>query len=350
MEHIRGILIFCSTRLFALKIILLSIIPLSLFAQESKLNFSKIDSADLWLSSQKRDSIYFKLLPVYRSTYKTHIRISFPGQIIDLYSKNQTFKGVLTTYLIEYDSKKTQYVYQKIDLDSTLCTKAALKLLSTGQDTIPTDTLIKSWNEMFFDCNGIEFEFKTGKKYTKQIYSCPWGQNDSAPYVHTILANYDTITKEFDLKAHYKTFTDYLPKGKTYSTNGFGSMYVFTQKEKKKWQKIKPYIEYLDSVEITLNKYLSDTLTKLFKAYNGLRCYDKFSLKFSKNNKLIKVTANSKFLNSEDRKDYHTGKKKIKEAFQHIQINFVHSKIAYWRELDYDGNKVFITDNYSKIE
>lgn len=339
--------------------ILLLFFSINALGQESKLRFSTIEDSATWSKTSRGDSNYLALPSIKYSKYKTYIRTSSPGQIIDLYSmNNMTFKGILTNYIIEYThtqtegeyTKTAQCIYEKIDLDSILCTTAALKLLATRQDTLPTDSLIKSWNKRFNDCNEIEFEFRVKGHYIKQTYSCPWGQNDSNPNVHTILANYDTITKEFNLQAHYDTFTSYLPKGKTYSRDGFIMMYVPTQRQNRQLQKNKPYIEYLDSVKITLNKYLSDTLTRLFKVYNGLSCDDQFSLKFSKNNKLIKITTNSKFSGSEDRKDYHTCKKKIKEAFHHIRINFIHSKIAYWRELRYDGNKVFITDNYYEIE
>ena len=90
-----------------------------------------------------------------------------------------------------------------------------------------------------------------------------------------------------------------------------------------------------------MNNYLTDTLTKIFKANrDSLSEYKNYYLKFSSKNKLIKITTHEGF---DDRKDFNKNRHKIIKAFKQVQIDFVHSKISYWKKLKYVGNTVNIS-------
>ena len=99
-------------------------------AQDGALHVVKLNEAYTWLTSTPAtlDSIYLGLDPTSSSSHRTFIRISFPGQVIDLISDNDSaFWGTLTQETTEYRSIKTEWgddsqpfqrLYQKEPLDT----------------------------------------------------------------------------------------------------------------------------------------------------------------------------------------------------------------------------------------
>jgi hypothetical protein len=69
-----------------------------------------------------------------------------------------------------------------------------------------------------------------------------------------------------------------------------------------------------------------------------------FFLKLSQKNKLIEITTNSDFLDFADRVNYNKCRRKIRKAFKHVRVDFVHSKVDYWKVLDYSDKKITIME------
>lgn len=327
----------------------------ALYSQEGKLKIVTEDPRYTWRTHSKSDldSFYFELPKVNKSHFSTHFRISFTGQIIDLYSNNNSeFKGSLTNIAItnkklnssegQEQKGKTQFIFQVKPIDKQILSQVANHILKSGQDSIPTDTLIKSWNKYFLHCNSIRFEFKINGEYSEQNFHCPWGQNDSLIYKKTIVSNYKYLLKELNLELLYRQFIDELPKGRSYSKDGYMWMYLMTERQLAYYQKIKPHRDYMVSVKDTLNKYLSDTLTKIFSKKGILNCYYQFFLNFSKNGELKKIRTNTTFADLEDRLDYYKCKRKIRKAFKKIRIDFIKPRSSFGKELNFIDNEVII--------
>jgi len=54
------------------------------------LQFKRIDTNYTWRKAtpEQIDSFYYNLMPIYRSHFQIHIRISLSGQIIDLFTND----------------------------------------------------------------------------------------------------------------------------------------------------------------------------------------------------------------------------------------------------------------------
>lgn len=184
-------------------------------------------------SAEQFDSFYFNLRPVQTTAFKSHFRISLIGQIIDLYSTdNLEYQGILTNYSIEYirikdqkgnydQSKELQYVFEQIDLEKSMVNKIVKRFIQSGLAKIPTDSLIESWQFNFLHCNSITFQFNINGQYLEKTFHCPWSQEDKIAYKSTILDNYQMLHSIFKLDSLYDTFEGNLPRGKTYSRDGY---------------------------------------------------------------------------------------------------------------------------------
>ncbi len=210
--------------------------PLDVSAQNEGLHTMKLNEAYTWRTSSQAilDSIYLGLDPVSSTSHRTFIRISFPGQIIDLVSHGDSaFLGTLTQETTEYrsvkaewgdDSQPFQRIYQREPIDTTTATALASQLLQSGQDTLATDSLVPGWAHRITDCWSMMYWFKIGERYVEQDFYCVHGQNDSLPEKRILISNYDRITQALHLKERYDAFTSSLPGG-TYSRDGFVMMW-----------------------------------------------------------------------------------------------------------------------------
>lgn len=244
--------------------------------QENGLRRKFIDENYSWKNStaEQLDSFYFDLQPIQTTKFKSHFRISLTGQTIDIYSSdNIKFQGKLTNYITEYitvkskdsdyhQSKENQYVIEQIDLEQSKVDKIVENLIKTGQTEIPTDTLISSWQRNFLHCNSLVFQFSFNGKYTKQIFHCPWGQKDSVEYKNIVLDNYQSLKSTFQLDSLYDIFEGKLPKGKTYSRDGYRMMSIMTDQQSESWKKSQPQRDFMKSVKDTVDNYLNSELKK----------------------------------------------------------------------------------------
>lgn len=330
------------------------IISIQLHGQVSNLRCSEIDS-------------FYHLLPVVKnSKFKIHIRVSLTGQTIDLYSNDKiSFQGTLTNNITEYKSVKTkggersessQVVYQTFQLDSTLSSEVATKILQSGQDNIPTDSLVKNWKKWYLHCGSIFFQFKENNNYIEQSFHCPWSQPDSVEFKKTIISNYKFLEDKLQLETRFGTFESLLPKGKTYSKDGYGIMYIMTNEQSKAWEKDRPKRDYLKSIKDTINDFLNNRLKEVRVDYGSKEspCFSA-TLKFNRKGKLKSVKTNKS-----DRPKIFDGlssyfeemieetkcKKSIKRIFENINLASFNTKYDIYRTFyDFsDGGWTIVDD------
>jgi len=346
---------------------------LTIFAsgQENGLRTKLIDENYTWrtVSAEQLDSFYFDLQPIQTTKFKSHFRISLTGQLIDFYSTdNSKYHGKLTNYSTEYISvkdknndydqrKEFQYVIEQIDLEQSKVDKIVEKLIKTGQPEIPTDTLIVSWQRIFLHCNGIVFQFNINGKYTKQIFHCPWGQKDSVEFKSIILDNYQTLKSTFQLDSLYDNFERKLPKGKTYSRDGYRMMYKMTDQQSENWKKSQSQKDVMKSVKDTVDSYLNSELKKQNIELNGINCFEDYRLTFGKNGKLKKISLSHynkpKLKNSlglgdylADKREIRKCRRKIKQIFSVIDLGFLKLETEIYRTLSFGlNNEVQLRDD-----
>jgi hypothetical protein len=146
-------------------------------------------------------------------------------------------------------------------------------------------------------------------------------------------------------KSNYRKFSSSLKPG-SYANGGGMVMTKLTPEQSAYYQRTKPFKDYLDSVRNRLNSYLSDTLTRLL-ANQGLHpSFCEIFLKFSTENKLLEVKTADQLTDSEDRKNFRLCKKWIIDAFRSIDINFVNSKLAYWKKVEIDNDGIIVSEPF----
>lgn len=324
--------------------VVITVFTISLCNGQTNKSFSG-DTAFLYKALYKDvDRLGVKYL--ISNTDKFHFRFWKNNQIIDIWSSDGiTYYGTAISYIKSYDSKrdskKEPKLFFKKDYIDTLTAKKSINLVQ-GISAIPTDKLIKGWVQ---GLDGIEYIMETSTPYVYSIrnYWTPTAQDSSllqAKQIQTFIQRLDTLLQ---LKNKFKAFFNDLKPG-AYS-DGSRVWIKLTNKQREYFNRAKPYRDYLNSINDTLNHYLSDTLTRIFQKYGELKCYDEFSLIFSKDNKLMKVTTNSKLNDKEDRQEFRVCKKKIEAAFRLISIDFVHSKVNYLRELSFTEGKATVRSN-----
>src|SRR5690349_2005491 len=92
-----------------LSILIFTSLSLSVPGQDTGLQTKLIDEAYTWskVTGEQLDSFYFGLQPLQSTKYKSHIRISLTGQLIDFFSSDDTnYFGTLTNYITEYKTVK----------------------------------------------------------------------------------------------------------------------------------------------------------------------------------------------------------------------------------------------------
>lgn len=317
------------------------ICTVSIYGQE--LQFKQIDTCKSIFSKQQYDSIYYDLTPIQSSSYQIHFRISLPGQIIDLFSNDgKNYQGLITNHTIEYGYQKAkkhaqaeivkkQIVFEKSSILKSNVDSIINTIINSKQNEIPTDTLIPNWYFMIFDCASLNFEFKKGNVYNSQRFFCPWSQNDSIAFKHTIIENYNTIREVLQLDSLYDSFTQKLPKGITYSFDGYMMMYISTDQETENWEKYKPKRNYLKTIKDTVDNYINHNLDSIQTTWDQdeIKCYGSYFLTFGRNGKLkeiwihpisqMKISDGISFY-IEDKIEIHRCKKNIKRIFKQVDL------------------------------
>ena len=345
----------------SLSTIFFLLLTICVCGQENGLRTKLIDENYSWRNktAEQLDSFYFDLQPIQTTKFKSHFRISLTGQTIDFYSSdNLKFHGKLTNFITEYitvkskdsdydQGKEYQYVIEQISLENTAVNKFVEGLKKTGQLEIPTDTLIPSWQRNFLHCNSLVFQFNINGKYTKQIFHCPWGQKDSVEFKSIILDNYETLKSTFQLDSIYDSFEGKLPKGKTYSRDGYRMMYKMTDQQSENWKKGQTQRDFMKSVKDTIDSYINSELQKQDIKLSGIDCFEDYRLTFGKNGKLKKVTLSDydkptlkKSLGLgdylADKKEIRKCKRKIKQIFSTIDLGFLNLETEIYRTFSFD--------------
>lgn len=336
---------------------------------DERLQFRAYDEKYAWRKATQNqiDSFYYNLLPVERSQYPLHIRFSSSTQFVDLYkTDNQGYAGVITNTITEYKYEKTEEddyshsvpareVFENVFLDSTRVKTVVEKLLATGQPGLPTDTLIPGWITGVLHCNVFSMEYNINGFYNAQRYICPWGQNDTIPYKKIITSNIDFIYKTLRLDTLYDEFKMKLPRGKTYSWNGYTMMYVWTEKQFKYWVKSKPRRDYTNSVKDSVDNYLNKQLALHRQDSLSCDCYSVFWLTFGKNGKLkrysIKSDERIRFFDYgfadffAEKRTCRKCKAEIRRIFRSTDLGFVNGGYEIYRTIQFrSGDRIEVRD------
>lgn len=282
-------------------IITVSLISVNINSQES-IKSVEIDPEYIWGNSEywERDSVYFNLPSVKNSRYKSHFRIYLERYLIDLFSNNETnYSGIVTTRITQLVSKKTEWgedwvddriYFKQVEIEDSLATNLALSIIESGQPTALTESFIDYWKTRFLHCSSIRFHFKIDEYFRPQYYSCPWGQDTTKSEVITVLNVYNEISEKLELGKRFDELKSELPKGRTYSSDGYRLMYLFTEKELKAWKKNAPRRDYLDSVKDTTISYLKSYLSEQSELNTDTECFETFSLKIGKDGYLNDIS------------------------------------------------------------
>jgi len=300
-----------------------------------------------WYDLQHKKVQALGLQQLLPSTDSFHFRFWTGNQAVDIWSTDGTYYEAVVTsftnsyvpYNAEKKKKKPSVLYQsQFRFDTSLARKAFE--LTKSIDTIPTDKSIKNWKQGF---DGIIFilEATTASSYSFKTYWTPSVQDSNLTEARMIQKFADDLHSLLDLGQKYRIFFATLKPG-TYINDGPSSILKLTPKQIAYFKKMKPYRDYLASISDTLNQYLRDTLTKLFTTIGKPMCYEQFFLQFSPDNKLLKITTNSKFTDKEDKQEFNKCKKMIMEAFKYIRVEFVRSQIAYWKEISFWEDDIYI--------
>ncbi len=349
-----------------LLVILSFLIGLNSFSQ-NEIQAIKLNDVYSWRnhSQSELNEYYFEIKPIEQSEFKYHFRHQRDGQIVDIYSNDQKkFSGRLINSIIEYkdiktdygiESKANNYVFEEIELNKDSVSKIGQLIIRQKLYLIPTDTLIEKWNFGWLDCGGVNFSYKTDKKFRISEYSCLRQQNDSIEYVVAIKLMFDTIGQTLDLQQKYSEFESKLEKGKTYSKNGFLMMYVFTEKQSLAFEKSKQKRDYLKSIKDTIDDYLQTEISKQNITLNGIDCFEDYHLTFAKNGKLEKVKVsdyNKPKLSDgidfyfEDKREIRKCRKLIKKVFKEIDLSSFNPKYKFCRTLSFRlEGEIQIRDN-----
>ncbi|NAY93471.1 hypothetical protein GTQ34_16285 [Muricauda sp. JGD-17] len=351
-------------------VFILSII-LSPVVNSQEILYKKTNKNYSWRTATKSqiDSFYYGLEPINSSKKKIHLRISLTGQLIDLFSTDGVnYMGVLTNVITEYGSEKVkgqdyesnvarQEVFQKIDLDKIKVKYVIDSLNSSKLLNFPTDSLIPNWNNNFLHCSYIHIQQKINQKFKSQEYYCPWSQDDSLSFKSIIVDNHQLLKKVFHLDSLYSSFQNKLPKGKTYSRDGYRLMYKLTDKESAGWNQDKPRRDYLKGIKDTVDNYLKSRLDNLDIELVEIDCFEDYRLVFGKNGKIKKIRVSKydkpKLKNSlglkhflEEKSEVRKCKRKIREVFDEMDLSFLSLKHEIHRTFSFDHKKQFhLTDD-----
>ena len=223
----------------------------NLMGQRGPLLKKKLKKKFSWENSttSQLDSFYLQLPKPESSSFHTYLRIKLPGQTVDLFSGDgEHYQGILTNEIWAYkpvktawgkDTKEKRVLSQKEALDPILCSRIAKEILSSGQASFPTDSLIANWESDILHCGTAVFQLKLDSGFIEQSYYCPWSQRDTVKFAATITSNIRLLENEFELPKRYNEFITQLPKGGIYSRDGYLMRYVRNKRQQAKWEREK---------------------------------------------------------------------------------------------------------------
>lgn len=300
------------------------------------------------LSTPFVDSIYLGLITIKHSDFKTHIRINLDYQTVDLFSTDGIlFTGRLINKTIsfkekeargEYISKPVKFIYQFLDLDTTICTKLAGQLLSSGQHTLSDKDTSKYFGH---PCNAIHFQFKCDDNYSMQHYYCTYLEGDTDTFNEVVFTNYHFLDTLLRLKFHQDSFINLLPRKKRYATSRTEMVYLLGRKEK-----FPTHRTYMYNVSDVLNPYLTDTLQKLITLPAGLLCPDRFYLRFSKKGRLTKVGVHRSYKGAPVSPTVRECMYIIRTAFRKVKVDIIHPRKHYYRFLSFSEEGKAVVHGY----
>ena len=333
----------------------------AVFPQSSEVRSVKVNPDYTWRNSEywERDSVYFDMPFIKNSSHEIHFRIYFPKQLIDLYSDDGVqFSGLITQKTTQYEKENTAWgeinesaklFYQQIVIEDTLATRIADKIIESGQPEILTDAFIENWNSNYLHCSEIRFHFKFGKDFRPQKYSCPWGQDTSVAATKTIISNYDFLSRELKLESRFENFLSLLPKGRTYSNDGYRLIYLMTDTELVDWEEENTKSDYLKSIENKTTGYLENYLDNQRNKDFNLSCYADFWLIIGKDGYLknIKILDYDKPLLSDGLR-YFKEKWQIKNCEKILSGVFSDIDMSSF-ELEYEVRRVLMIEPNKEI-
>jgi hypothetical protein len=283
--------------------------------------------------------------PLEKSAYRTHIKVLQNGQFIELYSDNDSvFSGRLVDHIYQYKRQRKhshksrgfgRYFYRITPIGQKESTEIARRLKESGQYKIPTDSLIKGWNQRFLDCEIARFQFKTGTTFRQATYYCVPGQKDSIEFVPTIKGNLKYLREVLQLDSAKESFSRALPRGRSYSTDGYLNFYMLTQRQSDDWDKYAPMRAYYRPIKDTITRLIEQQLNKYSALHAAIDCYGQFRLRFTGEGRLLKVVSCSKAEDKERRKQYAVCIKKIEDACSALRIDFVRAHYGFTPEVSY---------------
>lgn len=291
---------------------------------------------------QKRKVAQIGLPDLITSQDAFHFRFWVNGQVIDIWSADhKTFHGQLTNYTEsyeEYNMKKQEqppsaFFFNQTVLDSF--TSRTVFELAGAVISIPQQDSIEGWSHGN-DGETFVFETSTSSFYSFKDYWTPSVFVTELSEAKQIQEFADTLRVLLNLEEEYDKFFETLKPG-SYTTDNFMIMTKSSKRQSQKWKKYEPHWQYMETVRDTLNHYLSDTLAKIFLANNISIEPRQYFLYISRHNRLKKIRTNYEFLQFSDRLEFLRDKKKIRKAFRHIHIDFVHAKRSYGVELSNYG-------------
>ncbi|HBS87796.1 MAG: hypothetical protein A2W91_11225 [Bacteroidetes bacterium GWF2_38_335] len=288
-----------------------------------------------WYKIFQKKTSDLHLQNLLTSTDTFHFRFQDHSHVVDVFTTdNKTYHAMITCYTYSYisdDKKKKPKVYSvQVESDPVLAEK--IFYFAKQIDTIPTEDLIKGWNN---GCDGVTYLFESSNpsSYYFKTYWTPKAQ-DSIVREAKIIQNFvDSLYSCLKLHEKFQSFFSTLKPGSY--TNGSMIITKPSKKQIKRSIKYEPYRAYLETVNDTLNKYLSDTLTTLLQTNKADFFYRTYYLKMSSKNKLKKIKTDEDFNAMDSKKNYKQNKKNIRKAFRRIKIDFVHSKVSYWKGIEY---------------
>lgn len=301
----------------------------------------------LWYKLEYERDNKIGLQHLIKNTEKFYFRFRTFGQIVDIWSgENDTYYGQLTNYVDTYESskengrkRKTKTYSTKIQLDSSIARKVFI--LTKTINSIPTDDSVKEWWHGF---DGIIYTLETSYPtyYSFKTYWSPHAQDSTLVEAKLIQSFVDNINSTINLEYEWHIFFDTLKPGQ-YDCGASNILVKLSEKEIKRIEKNKPHNRYMNSVSDSLDHYLSDTLTKIVQAKELVFLeYIDYYLYFSPKNKLKKVRVRKDNFSFDEKMSFYKCRRRIKKAFKKIPIEFVDSKIGYWKMLNYFDNKVKI--------
>lgn len=286
------------------------------------------------------------------------------GQTIDLFSNdNVHFQGLLTNKITEFASEKItrkrsrntyNYIFQTTKIDSSLSSSVAKQILGSGQLSVPTDSLIPSWEKWYFYCQTITFQCKLEGKYIAQSFRCPWNQTEATEFAGIVASNHDLLKTKLELEDRYKEFMSLLTGGSEYSRDGYGTWYRKTNEQIEEWVKDQPRRDYLKSMQDTIYHFIESEIAKQQIDLTDVHCFETYHLTFSRNGRLkeIKLFDNAKpqlddgigyFF--EDKQEIRKCRNLIRQIFREIDLSSFDLKYPIQRTFSVWNDEILIGDN-----